>query len=879
MAAETTAALTPLMQQYHALKSRHPQDLLLFRLGDFFELFGDDAQRAAPILEVALTHRQAVPMCGVPAHAADPYIAKLLRAGLRVAVADQMEEASAGKGIVRRDIVRVITPGTLQEDALLAAKQHNFLAAVYPDGARLGLASIECSTGEFLATELPAIADSSALWDELTRLAPSEVVIPSGADMEKLKVTLVHKGFSVAELPPHDFSPRIAEERLKTAFKTGSLRGFGLEEKPQALAASGAVLRYLENTQCGRPFATKALRTYAIADTLQMDAATIEHLDLLPEHGSRARQSLLEVVDHTLTPMGGRLLRRWIVAPLRNVETIRERQDRVAYFLEHKETRRNVREQLQGWPDFERILARLAAGTTAPRDLSHLASGLRQMPKVESLLKHQNGPLIPLIGEDGFHASVHGESTSPLFPSMPACPELNQLLTRAVVEAPPPTLKDGGVIRDGFHAELDEIRSWIRDGKRKLLELEQKEREATGISSLKISFNNVFGYYLEVTKTHLAKVPAHYHRKQTTANGERYITPELKEFETRILGAEERALRLESALVQQLRESILKEGDALRRMADLLAHIDVAQSFAELAEQRRYVRPTVDDSAVLTIRDGRHPVLEEVLPAGTLVANDIALDAKDRQILILTGPNMSGKSTYLRQTALIAILAQMGSYVPAAEARVGVLDYLFTRIGASDRLADGESTFMVEMVETARILNHATPRSLVILDEVGRGTSTYDGMSIAGACLEYLRGGPKVLFATHFFELTAMADRFPEIHNAHVSAREWGDDVVFLHKVEPGPADRAYGIHVARLAGVPKPVLARAGELLAEFEKSPPATVRVDDKLVQSSLFDRPNDTLLNEFRRALQVADLNSLTPIQALLLLQTWQTKLKDV
>lgn len=893
MAAETTAALTPLMQQYHALKSRHPNELLLFRLGDFFELFGEDAQRAAPVLEVALTHRQQTPMCGVPAHSADPYIAKLLRAGLRVAVADQMEEPGTGKGIVRREVVRVITPGTLQEDTLLAAKQHNFLAAVYPNGSKIGLATIECSTGEFLATELPGLDASPVLWDELTRLAPSEVVVPAGPDQEKLKVALVHKGFSVAELTPLDFSPKIAEERLKHAFQAGSVRGFGLEEKPHALAASGAVLRYLENTQCGRPFSTKPLRTYAVGDTLQMDAATLEHLDLLPEGGTRPRQSLLEVLDQTLTPMGGRLLRRWIVAPLRNVQTIRERQDRVAFFLDAKETRRRLREELRGWPDFERILARLSAGTVAPRDLAHLASGLRRTPTVQTILSSSpaaSGGGSMFNSENGSPTGAFGDDGQKTpFPAIPRPDQLSQLLEQAVVETPPPTMKEGGVIRDGFHAELDEVRSWIRDGKAKLLELEQKEREATGIPSLKISFNNVFGYYVEVTKTHLAKVPTHYHRKQTTANGERYITPELKEFESRILGAEERALRLESALIQDLRAAILKEGEALRGIADLLAQIDVAQSLAELAENRRYVRPTVDESRTLFIREGRHPVLEDVLPAGTLVANDLALDGKERQIIILTGPNMSGKSTYLRQTALIAILAQMGSFVPAAEAHVGVLDYLFTRIGASDRLADGESTFMVEMVETARILNHATPQSLVILDEVGRGTSTYDGMAIAGACLEFLRGGPKALFATHFFELTEMSERFPEIHNAHVSAREWGEDVVFLHKVEPGPADRAYGVHVARLAGVPKQVLVRATALLAAFEASHtrlsddqaatrPAAARREEEWRTPSLFDRPNDTLLNDFRQALLKTDLNAMTPIQALVQLQTWQSRLKN-
>ena len=784
--------LTPLMRQYHALKARHPGELLFFHLGDFYELFGDDAKRAAPLLGVALTHRQDVPMCGVPVHAADAYVAKLLKAGLRVAMADQVENPALAKGLVKRQIVRVITPGTLQEDTLLHAKRSNFLASLWVDAPRVGLAALECSTGEFIATELE-LEPASRWRDEIKRLGPSEVVLPAGrAD---LKDWFQKQGIAASELPAVDFSPALTEERLKKTFGTASLRGFGLDEKPLARAAAGALVRYLDTTQCGRPSALKPLRTYSLDDHLLMDAHTLAHLEL-QEGTPGATTSLLDVIDQTLTPMGGRLIRRWLASPLRNVAAIQDRQRRVDIFVGNKEARRSLRAALQGWPGAERILARVTAGSASPRDLANLGQALR---RVTSL----NAPL----------------DTQPI----PEEPDLAALLEKALVETPPHSLRDGGVIRDGFDAELDEVRGWIHEGKTRLLDLEQREREATGIPSLKVGFNNIFGYFLEVTRPHLARVPAGYRRKQTTSNAERFITPELKDFETKILGAQERALRLETALVEKLSSDILKRSASIQRISQAVGELDVFVNLAEVAERHHYCKPTVDGSDTLFIREGRHPVLENVLPAGTLVANDLELDGGKRQILILTGPNMSGKSTYLRQTALIVILAQMGSYVPAAEARIGVVDHLFTRIGASDRLAEGESTFMVEMVETAHILNHATPRSLIVLDEVGRGTSTYDGISIAWACIEYLHAekqGPKVLFATHYFELTELAERLPGVHNAHVTAREWEDQVVFLHKVEPGPADRAYGIHVAKLAGVPAPVLKRAQTLLHRLEKN-----------------------------------------------------------
>lgn len=863
------------MQQYHDLKRRHPTEILLFRLGDFYEMFDEDAKEASPILEVALTHRQQVPMCGVPAHSVDPYIAKLLKAGLRVAIADQLEDPALVKGLVKRDVVRVMTAGTLREESLLPSKRSNYLTALAPSDEGTGLAVIESSTGEFLATDVKGAASAARLMDELARLAPSEIVLPKTGPARTLKERLKKQGFAVAESPESDFSESLAQERLKALFGAGSLRGFGLENRPLALRAAGAAVRYLEATQCGRPVSLRPLRTYSLDETLQIDAHTLDHLDLVREnHGGPGRaRTLLDILDQTLTPAGGRMMRRWLVAPLRKLDAIQARQQKVEFFLEGKETRRHLRALLQGWPDIERMLTRLLAGSLSPRDLAGIGQALRRLPRLKSQLaaayqqSTQLGRVLP-------------EALTKFLVEFPEENALAELLERALVEGPPASFKEGGVIRDGFSAELDEIRSWIRDGKNKLLELEKRERDATGISTLKVSFNNIFGYYLEVTRAQASRVPPHYIRKQTMANAERYITPELKEFETRVLGAEERGLRLETSLAQDLRAEILKLGEKLQTIALLTAELDVVLSLAEVADRRRYCKPTVDLSDALFIKEGRHPVLEEVLPAGTLVPNDVDLNGSDKQIMVLTGPNMSGKSTFLRQTALIAVMAQMGSYVPAAEARIGLLDQLFTRIGASDRLTEGESTFMVEMVETARILNHATGRSLVILDEVGRGTSTYDGISIAWACLEYLHGEgrPKVLFATHYFELTELAGQKLGIHNAHVTAREWGDEVIFLHKVEPGPADRAYGIHVAKLAGVPKPVLRRAQDLLKEFERNrkdaaPKETAQ--PLLFSDSIPPRENDKVLPAWVGELDQLDVNQLSPMQALLKLQEWKEK----
>lgn len=883
----SAAPLTPLMQQYQNLKERYPEEILLFRLGDFYEMFNEDAKRASPILELALTHRQQVPMCGMPFHSADSYIARLLKAGLRVAVAEQMEDPSAAKGIVRRDVVRVYTAGTLQEDSLLAAKKSNFLAALYPEADGFGLSVLESSTGEFLATEVRGAEAQSRIWDELIRLGPSEVILPQNEASTALKEKLLRDGFAVALQPSTDFALPRAQEVLKKGLATASLRGFGLEDKPRATCAASAALRYLEATQCGRQVTLQPLRAYSLDQTLQLDANTLDHLDLLGEGNATGRpRKLLDILDQTLTSLGGRLMRRWLVAPLRDVSGIEARQQRVEFFLEAKETRRTLRTQLQGFPDVERILTRLTAGQTLPRDLAHLAAGLRRLPKISLALQ-------TVYNQSTALGRMTSDSLKTFLTKFPEDAALADVLEQAVTENPPISLKDGGVIRAGYNAELDEVRGWIQEGKTRLLELEQREREQTGIGSLKVGFNNVFGYFIEVTRTHLSRVPMHYVRKQTMANGERYITPELKEFETRILGAEERSLRIETALVQALREKVLEHRESLRTMAQAVAELDVFVSLAEVAERRRYVKPLIEDSSVLFIREGRHPVLEDVLPAGSVVPNDVELSARERQIIILTGPNMSGKSTYLRQTALIVIMAQMGSFVPAAEARIGVLDQLFTRIGASDRLIEGESTFMVEMVETARILNHATPRSLVILDEVGRGTSTYDGIAIACACLEYLhQAGPRVLFATHYFELTRLAQEWTGVHNAHVTAKEWGDNVVFLHKVEEGPADRAYGIHVARLAGVPRSVLDRAGVLLRAleaksqshqnkkeaaqpelFSATQAAELSSTNSISESKAENDRLVTVLQDF----EALDVNQLTPLQALVKLQELKEKLR--
>ncbi|MEK7949567.1 DNA mismatch repair protein MutS [Luteolibacter soli] len=781
--------LTPMMAQYQAMRRSLPDDvLLLYRLGDFYEMFFDDAKTAAPILNVALTKRNAIPMCGVPYHAADAYIAKLVRAGKRVAIAEQTSEPSPGK-IVQREIARIISAGSIIESHLLDDQRPNYLAAVFHLGKSRGLACVDHSTGEFTVAEF---SDQAQLDDELARLTPSELLISD----EQLS------GFGhLHAAQPYDgyaFLPDPARQMLCDHFGVHSLDGFGCADALSAVAAAGAILHYLVH-QLRRPCDhLRSLRMRENAHHVLIDAASQRNLDLIDSRSGK-KHTLLGVLDRTKTPMGARLLRDWILHPLRDRDALAKRHDFIEALLAQPFILSKCRESLQGIRDIERTVGRLSQGAGNGRDLQALAVSLGHIPALQEDL--------------GCLGVPHAEG-------LRAFPDLVNHLEASLAEEPPANLKDGGMIRDGHSPELDELRSLSRDGKSWIAKLQEDERKRTGIDSLKVKFNNVFGYFIEITSSKLAKVPDDYTRKQTMANCERYITPALKEMENKVLGAEERAKQLEYELFLQLRLEVCKELEALQRTAAAIAEIDVLCGLAETAQTHGHVRPILEDSRNLVITDGRHPVLEQTLVEEKFVPNDSNFDPAESLLQILTGPNMAGKSTYIRQVALITLMAQTGAFVPAESALVGMVDRIFCRVGASDDLSRGQSTFMVEMNETALILNHATDRSLVILDEIGRGTATFDGLSIAWAVAEHLHDvvGCRTLFATHYHELTDLANTRPAVANFNVAVREWNDEIIFLRKILPGAADKSYGIQVARLAGLPKPIIERAKSILSHLE-------------------------------------------------------------
>jgi len=794
--------LTPMMQQYQSVRRTLPgETLLLFRLGDFYEMFFEDAKTASAILNVALTKRGQVPMCGVPYHAAEGYLAKLVKAGKRVAICDQVGEPQPGK-IVRRELTQVISPGTVSDLNLLDAKRNNYLAAIHAHGGRYGFAFVDTTTGEFRLTELP---DLPALEDELARVTPAEVLVSdqaSGAKepLPELPVAVECDGYA--------FLPEQAGFTLREHFKVQSLDGFGCSGMAAAIGAAGAILHYLKHQMRRSVSHLVKLSVYSHSGFMTVDAASQANLELVASRGAKD-MSLLHALDRTITPMGGRLLRDWILHPLREVAPLTARQGVIAALLGESFLLSSVREALRGIRDIERTIGRLSQAGGNARDLMALRCSLEQLPDLRA-------HLAALLGRDEqpLAAQIHAEIGE--FPALVA------LLAGAVVEEPPVSVKEGGIFRDGHDATLDELRAACRDGKEWIAQLQQREIETTGIKSLKVRFTSVFGYFIEVTKANLASVPEHYIRKQTTVNGERFITPELKEMEGRILGADERSKALEYELFVALRERVLDELEALQRTAAAIAQLDVLASLAEVARLFGYCRPVLHDGLRLEIRDGRHPVLDQSLAEEKFVPNDVRLDGAEERLHIITGPNMAGKSTYIRQVALIVLMAQIGSYVPATAAEVGLVDRIFTRVGASDDLSRGQSTFMVEMNETANILNNATERSLVILDEIGRGTSTFDGLSIAWSVAEYLHDAVKArtLFATHYQELTELAMTRPGVRNFNVAVREWNDQIVFLRKIVPGGADQSYGIQVARLAGLPGAVVARAKEILANLEQS-----------------------------------------------------------
>src|SRR5579859_6078344 len=872
-----TEPSTPLMRQYTAIKKQHPNSLLFFRLGDFYELFFDDAVVAASELQITLTSRNkekdvAVPMCGVPYHAAEGYLAKLLRKGFRVAICEQMEDPKVAKKIVRREVTRVLTPGT-SADAGLASEENNFLAAVAQLGDRVGLAALDLSTGEFRATEFSS-QDRPRLLEELGHMRPREVLYPAALPLfaaaeADLPATSGGRPFTETAVEDWAFAPDYALPLLENHFGVLSLEGFGLATRPAAAAAAGAILHYVRSTQRGTLEHVDRIGFYDRQDCLVLDAVTVRNLELVEPlfSGTAQEVTLFRTLDATLTPMGKRLLRSWLLRPSIELAEIHARQDAVEIAMGLTIHRGELRRKLEGVLDLERLLSRVTLETANPRDLLALAVSFAHLPEIKQGLErlaaarlHQlNGLIDPLA-------------------------DLRERIDRTIVPEPPLAFSDGGVIRAGIDAELDELRDLSRNSKQYIAQIEERERQRTGINSLKVRFNSVFGYNLEVTKANLHLVPADFERKQTLVNAERFTTPELKQYETKVLEAEEKIIEIERRLFFELRTAIAAEARRIRQTSLALAEVDVLLALAHIAAQRGYVRPAMDETGVVELVDARHPVVEQQVMSGAerFVPNDLLLNPESELIVLLTGPNMGGKSTYLRQTALIVIMAQMGSFVPARAARIGVVDRIFTRIGASDNLARGRSTFMVEMTETAAILNTATPRSLVLLDEMGRGTATYDGLALAWATLEHLHSvtRAKTLFATHYHELTALAGDLPLVKNYRVSIKETPGGIVFLRKVEPGAADKSYGIEVAKLAGLPVDVIRRAREVLAEHEDQSRHTARQAEgqesrsaSSVQLAIFTPLSQQIVDRLKQV----DVDRLTPLEALNLLSELQRQIE--
>jgi DNA mismatch repair protein MutS len=865
-------SVSPMMRQYDEAKAACGDALLLFRMGDFYELFHEDAKVCAKVLGLTLTSRDKgdnpIPMAGFPYHQLEGYLAKLIRHGYRVAVCDQVEDPREAKGIVRREVTRVVTAGTLTDDALLDPLQTNLLVALYSakpghTDSQVGVAWTELSTGRFEA----AVFSAKQIPDELARLEPAEVLL---RDDDSL-LSPGNDDWTLSLRPAWQFSPKEAERQLLDHFGVKSLEGMGWDSNRDALAigAAGGVLAYLQETQKTSLTHLRQVLPFRRGQTLEIDAASRRSLELTHTMRDRQRQgSLLEVLDETCTSMGARLLSAWLSSPLTDLEQIRGRQAGVAEFVDDGGLRATVREQLGEVYDLERLLGRVATGRASPRDLKQVGTTLASLPDLKSKL-----------------AQCSSHVLGDLEKRLVLCEELRDRLLAAFAENCPLHLRDGGFIREGYSPQLDELRELARGGKQWIAEYQAQQIELTGITSLKIGFNKVFGYYLEVTNAHKDKVPPAFVRKQTLKNAERYITDELKQYETKVIAADEQSNALEIELFQELRDDTASHLDQLQGIAAAIAEVDVLAGLGELAKQHSYVCPEIIDGQEIEIIEGRHPVLDAQLAKGTFVPNDCQVGGEHGSVMLITGPNMAGKSTYIRQIALITVMAQLGSFVPANRVRIGIADRIFARVGASDEISKGQSTFMVEMVETARILNTASHRSLVILDEIGRGTSTFDGLSLAWAIVEHLHDniGARTLFATHYHELTQLEKSLPGVRNLNVAVKEWDDNIVFLHRIVPGGADKSYGIHVARLAGIPSAVNDRAKDILVQLESdhlnkrgdskiTPPR--RKQDAPVQLTLFEFGDHPVIDKLR-ALSVADL---TPMQALQLLEQWQAELSQ-
>ena len=870
-----SATVTPAMRQYLDAKQQHRDAILLFRMGDFYEIFYEDALVAARTLEITLTSRSkdanggGIPMCGVPYHAVDGYITRLVKRGFRVAICEQVEDPRKAKGVVKREVVRVVSPGTLTDVNYLDAREPAFIMAVYPapgargsdaQGGAIGVALLDLSTGEFGAAEYHGADGMQALTDELAVLKPREIIVPSGDNgAPAIPIPpVVASGRPITPIDGWSFELGAARKTLLAQLRAGGLEGFGLDGHHAATAAAGALVHHLRETQKVDLAHVRSIAYRQRADSLLIDPTTLKHLEIVEgSEGGRAG-SLLDELDRTVTSIGSRLLRSWLLRPLVALEPIRDRLDAVEELAFHNTERGKFRDAIKAVQDLERLVARAALGTAGPRDLVGLRHSLAVIPRLRTVLTDLQAPLI-----------------RSLLAELDDLVDVRDRIEATLIDEPGALARDGGFARDGVDPELDELRGISRSGKQIIAEMEERERVRTGINSLKIRYNRVFGYYIEISKSNLHAVPADYQRKQTVAGGERYITPALKEYEEKVLGADERILERELEIFETLRTAVAAESPRIQATARALATLDTLGALAEAAALNNYIKPHVHDGDEMTVMESRHPVVERRTSGDAFVPNDVTLNAGTCQLVILTGPNMGGKSTYLRQTALLCIMAQAGSFVPAREAKIPLVDRIFARVGASDNIARGHSTFMVEMQETANILHTATSRSLVVLDEIGRGTATFDGLSIAWAVAEFLATNPKIrpktLFATHYHELTDLADATPGVVNFHVSAREWKDDIIFLRKIVPGRSDRSYGIQVARLAGLPASVIARAREILGALERDeltrggrPSVSGTPSDPQQQLGLFGAAavDDVL----RKKLAAVDVDHMTPMEAL-------------
>ena len=852
---EKSVKETPLMKQYNEIKRKYPDACLLFRVGDFYETFGEDAVRASKILGIVLTKRGAgseteTALAGFPHHSLNTYLPKLVKAGLRVAICDQLEDPKMTKTIVKRGVTELITPGVTLNDEVLQSKSNNFLASIYFGKKQLGISFLDASTGEFLTAQ----GNEEYIDKLLQNFIPSEVLIQKN-HRNQFKETF-GENYNTFYLEDWVYQEDYAFETITNHFQTNSLKGFGIEELQEGIISAGAILYYLSETQHNRVQHITNIQRIAEDAYVWMDRFTIRNLELYQSYNPNA-VTLLDIIDRTLSPMGGRLLKRWLALPLKDIYKIRNRHEVVSYFRENLEILQKIQFQIKQISDLERLISKIATGKVSPREVIHLKDSLDAIIPIKTLALESNQEAVRIIGD-----SLH------------ACDLLREKIKETLNQESPVAISKGNAISRGVHIELDELRDIAFSGKEFLERIEKRESELTGISSLKISFNNVFGYYIEVRNTHKNKVPIEWIRKQTLVNAERYITEELKEYETKILGAEEKIHQIESQLFEQLVNWIATYIKPVQLNANLIAQLDCLTSFAQLAIDNKYVCPVIDETYDLEITNGRHPVIEKQLPVGMpYIANDVFLDRDSQQIIMITGPNMSGKSAILRQTALIVLLAQMGSFVPAESVRMGVVDKIFTRVGASDNISMGESTFMVEMNETASILNNISERSLLLLDEIGRGTSTYDGISIAWAIAEFLHENParaKTLFATHYHELNEMSELLPRIHNYNVSVKELKDTVLFIRKLVKGGSAHSFGIHVAKMAGMPQTVILKAQKLLKKLEKNHSSDslngIKSGKDEMQLSIFNLDNP-LLEEIREDILSLDINTLTPVEALM------------